>query len=123
MKVITEVKWIDVPNDIWEIAHMKLPESRIRLDTESGTEFMRAEYVREVIRGTRIKNPFNGIDIILGASVQGSEIIGCAYDSFESMQLNLDSKNRELSARKRDLAKIRSAGFLTRLKWLFAGVA
>lgn len=122
MKVITEVKWIEVPHDIWEIAHMQRPEFPIRVDTDSGPEAMNAEVVIEHIRGMRLRNPFTGEDIILGVSVQGAEVIGCAYEAFEELQAGVDSYRDTANARAREIAWIRSAGFLTRLKWLFTGV-
>lgn len=123
MKVITEVKWIEVPHDIWEIAHMQRPEFPIRVDTDSGPEAMSAEVVIEHVRGTRLRNPFTGEDIILGISVQGAEVIGCAYEAFEGMQNCMETQRYTIDKLIGAASEIKSAGFLTRLKWLFTGVA
>lgn len=124
MKIITKVEWLEVEGREHVLRHMRNPQPEfMRVDTSDGERVLEAvEVYEEVVRGVHLKNPSNGVDMVLGMSVQAAEVIGCAYEAFEELQECVEAQRVVTHKFRRVITEIRQASFMTRLKWLFTGV-
>lgn len=121
MKVITDVKVIDVPEDCWNY------------DTyhwESGSGELVS--VREMItlKGKRITRyhvePETGevlidYDTVVCATPEVEELLQFSYQDFDNLKSERDSYERIFNKMLNRVTKYETAGWLQRLKYLFTG--
>lgn len=135
--IITNVDTVESDREYVEIIHM----AKDRLHG-IGPEIPDAddELLTEIVKGERYVDLQRGIDIIIGSSVKVKNILLAQYGSWKLIENFLknriahEKKQREVieallkksesnvTEKLCELIKIKSAGFFTRLKWLFTGV-
>ncbi len=128
MIIITEVKYQEVDaNERWRIHHMnQTDDNYLMRDPELRIEQMEVE--TEEVQGRQFQRP--GMPrLSLGISKQARGLLKLEYDYVNSLERDKLGYESELKITQnllngvdKELKRIESSGFWTRLKWLFKGV-
>lgn len=120
MIIITEIKTIQTDQSaVEEILQSTNRDflSSVRI----GDQIVDVIELRKLIKGRRFIDKRNNIDVVVGVSNEAGKILGLMYDSWENMQVDLESLRTQRDLIQCDLSKIKKYGFLKRLKCLFVG--
>lgn len=124
MIVITNVEFVHVDRDPWEI----LTAGPTAKERHQWRGRMTKEITKELIHGRRFTRPSDGTDIVIGTSRQAQEILGLQYEAWELQAKAYAAEKRshrrtviELQGCQAILEDIRTASWVQRLKWLFFG--
>lgn len=127
MIVIESIKCFETDERTMQVSLSRFNHSDL-VPINKGKRAIEARQYNELVQGVRFRRP-DDTEIIVGMSKQAQEVIGLQYESWQRMQDRLDryaaendNLHKQASIHWDMLRSIKTAKFLTRLKWLFVGV-
>ena len=115
MILVESIKFMEVPDDIWEIVHMRSPYDGIEVITADGERVVATNLILELVTGRRFRRPSDGTDIMIGWSEDVQKLLGMPMECWENQE---EHRNQLIAENNR----FRQAGLWQRFKWLFTGV-
>ena len=115
MILVESIKYIEVPDDIWEIIHMRSAYDGIEVLTAAGERVVATNLIMELVRGRRFRRPSDGTDIMIGWSEDVQRLLGIPMECWENQEKDRNQLIEENN-------RFKNASFWQRFKWLFTGV-
>ena len=122
MIIITDLKFIQVDRDPYELVSLTGPYEGIEVLSERGDTVVSATELRELIRGRRFVRPSDMTDVVIGLDKDTQDLLGLQYEAWENLQKQSDSYARAYNDTLDTLGKMKKANLLQRIKWVFTGV-
>lgn len=122
MILVESVKSYEVPEDFHKIIHKVSAYDAVELFTNDGAHIVSTNLLHELVSGRRYRRPSDGQEICIGWSQEVQDLLGMPLECWENMEAYLKDARWDNDDLRGKLTAIKSAGFLTRLKWLFTGV-
>ena len=122
MILVESIKYFEVPEDFHKIIHKVSAYEGIEVFTKDGLHVVSTNLVHELVSGRRFRRPSDGVEICIGWSQEVQDLLGMPLDAWETKEQECDELRTQGYATQRENIRLKQAGFLTRLKWLFKGV-
>ena len=124
MLLIKKIEWIKVDRNPAQL--MVRPERPLRVDTSEGPMTQSVGSLNELVHGRRYVRPSDGLEVMVGMSLDTQDILGLHYDMFDNQTKELEQANATIQALHNNLKALRitldvvsSENFWQRLKRLF----
>lgn len=125
--IIRNIDVFETDRDPCAILMEKEPGSQY-VGNFDGSDMMPIEQFHELIYSREFVRP-GGSRIRIGTSKQAADVLGIQYEAWDSMNAALETSNMERGKgwqlvwkQRKELDKIKQAGFWQRVKWLFVGI-
>ncbi len=118
--IITDVKFMEVDRDPWELVSRCPPYQQRIVWGDSGEETVNTDTIRELIHGRRFRRS-DGTMLLIGCSKQAQEVIGIQYEAWENSEKMLEDYRRCWNNTERKMIAIREMSFWQRLRFAFTG--
>lgn len=124
MKIITEVKVIETPKSIHEIAYW-VADAKIKNIPNIGFDgqILNTEIAVEIIKGRRFINPRLELDVVIACNKEAGELLGLQYEAFENLDMENITLTKEITKLNKKIQSLKNVSIWKRIKFLFKGVS
>lgn len=126
MIIITKIETIETDKDYATIQHLAHSHEKY---IPFKDQIIDTSVVREYIQGRRFVDTRRKLDIVMGISDEAGKMFGLMHDSFTNLENDRECWRKSSEHWKKaclgvasEINKIKSYGFLERLKCLFLGI-
>ena len=86
MILVESIKYMEVPDDIWEIIHKRSAYDAIEVITQDGEHVVATNLILELVTGRRFRRPSDGTDIMIGWSKDVQTLLGMPMECWENQE-------------------------------------